>query len=136
MSKPLVEVPDAERLTVDLLESLIASYEPDVTVGIGVPDGWDVNSDPHLEVAWDGTPVDELPAIAHATIRIVARAATSTEAKRLAGLAQGLLLAHNGSAGISVIRNLTGVLPAQDNLTRAELAAVTLRVTVRTTPIS
>lgn len=137
MSKPLVRFPDAETLTSDLLAELLEPHEPDVTVGVGVPKNWSpTDSDAHIQVAWDGTPVRTWPIVAHATIRLVARAASTTEAKRLVALAEGLLLAHPGGAGIAVIRPLTGVLPAQDPTTRAELASVTLRVSVRSEPIS
>lgn len=134
MTKPVVVFPDAERATVDLLESLVDEYEPvpeAVTVGIGVPDGWTPESTPHLEVAWDGTPSQQRGIVAHATIRVVARARTTTEAKRLAALAEGLLTAHRGGDGIAVVRPLTSVLPSRDPQTRAELAAITVRVTMR-----
>jgi hypothetical protein len=134
--KVLAAFPDAEQLVIDLLTELIADHEDDVTVGLGVPTGWKPTDPAHLEVAMDGTPDQKPPIVAHPTIRIIARAATSTEAKRLAALAQGLLLAHRGGSGITGIRPLAGVLPAQDPQTRAELASVSLRVTVRSEPIA
>lgn len=145
MTKPLVVFPDAERLVVELLEDegvgdelvVVDDFEPGVTVGVGVPDGWTPEgSPPHLEVAWDGTPLEAHPVVAFATIRVVARAASTTVAKRLAALAQGLLLAHRGGSGIAGCSPLTGVLPSRDPDTRAELAAITVRVKVRaSTPV-
>lgn len=128
--------PDVERLVKDLLATLIADHEPDVTVGVGVPTGWTSESPAHLEVAWDGTPDQTPPIVAHPTVRIIARSASTTEAKRLAALAQGLLLAHGGGQGITGIRPLAGVLPARDPSTQAELASISVRVTVRSEPIT
>jgi hypothetical protein len=103
-----------------------------VTVGVGVPEGWTPDVTPHLEVAWDGTPVVFAQGVVYgATLRIVARAKTTTTAKRLASLAQGLLTAHSGGGGITSFRPLTGPLPARDPDTRAELCSVTLRATAR-----
>jgi len=134
--KPLVMFPDAERAMVNLLTTLLGVYEPGYTVGVGVPDGWSPGSSyPHLQVAWDGTPLQAYPVVQHATIRLVAWAYDTTEAKRLASLAEGLALAYEGDAEISGIRPLTGVLPAQDPDTRAEIASVTVRVTVRSEPV-
>jgi hypothetical protein len=75
------------------------------------------------------------PALAHTTIRLVARCSTTTDAKALAMKAQGLLCAHPGGDGIASTAPFTGVLPARDTATEAELASVTCRVTVRSTPI-
>jgi hypothetical protein len=131
--KPAVEYPDAERLTVDYLT---AELDEDATVGVGVPDGWTSADDPHLEVALDGVPLLAHPVCAHATIRLVARAGSTTEAKRIATKALGVLAAHPGSDdGIHTVRPLTGPLPARDPKTEAELASVTARVTVRSAPI-
>lgn len=133
--KPLVTYPDPEIALRALLDELIAPHEPTATVTVGVPTDWTPASPPHLEVAWDGTPNMTHPVVAHATIRVVVRAKLTTDAKRIAALAQGLLLAHDGSDGISVIRPLTGILPARDPLTEAELASFTVRASVRSTPI-
>lgn len=132
--KPRVSVPDAERLTRDLLADLIWTHEPDVSVEVGVPKDWTPKSPPHLQVSWGGTPVHALPVLAYATVRIVAWAASTSEAKRLAALAEGLLLAST-SDDISGFRALTSVQPARDPETRAELASVSLRATLRTQPI-
>jgi hypothetical protein len=123
--------PDPERAVVDLLTDLMDLHDETVTVSVGVPSGWQPSSTPHLEVAWDGTPIIEQRIMAHATIRVVARAGSTTEAKRLALLAQGLLAAHDGTAPVSVIRPLTGPLPARDPDTRAELASFTVRASTR-----
>lgn len=135
--KPRVMLPDIEALTVDLLASLIAPLET-CTVGIGVPEGWKPTSEPHLQVELVATRRlfgDLHPVAGTAMVRIIARAATTTEAKRLAALGEGLLLTHAGGSGISTIKPLAGVLAERDPDTRAELASVTVRVTARTVPI-
>lgn len=131
--KLLVAFPDVERLVVDYLSDEMD--EPDVTVGVAVPVDWTTESDPHLQVITDGTPSMVPPVIANATVRLLARAASTTEAKRIAAKALGVLSAHPGGEGIAAIVPLTGVLPARDPDTFAELASVTCRVTVRSTPI-
>lgn len=133
--RPQVTIPDVEPLIVDLLTVLIADAGEDVSVGVGLPDDWKPASRAHLEVSWDGTPDEAWPIAFHPTVRIIAHASSTGEAKRLAGLAQGLLCAHGGGSGITGIQPLTGVLPAQDPTTKAELASVSLRVTVRSVPI-
>lgn len=133
--KPAVTFPDAERAVVDLLAGLIGPHQPDATVGIGVPPGWGTSSPPHIEVDWDGTPTNFHPVADRPTIRVVVRARTTSEAKRLAQLARGLLLAHTGAGDIARIRPGVGVMPARDPDTKAELASFTLLVTVRAIPI-
>jgi hypothetical protein len=134
--KPTVTYPDPERETVDILTDLFEDAgENAVTVGVGVPDGWTPGDNPHLGVACDGTFTDLHPIIARSTIRLVARAATTTEAKRLAQLAHGLLCGWRGDAGVSAFQPLTGLLPARDPKTDAEIAAVTVRALLRSTPV-
>lgn len=132
--KPEVEPRDTERLVVDFLDGEISDV---CTVGVGVPETWTPASElPHLEVALDGEFVQSWPVATVCTVRLVARAASTTEAKALCGLAFGVLCAHNGDGVIAGTRPLTGVIPARDPQTQAELAAATVRVTVRTEPIS
>lgn len=133
--RPRVMVPDIERLLRDLLAELMEEQGESVTVEVGVPADWTPESAAHLEVAWDGTPASSMPVVARGTARIIARAQTTSEAKRLASLAEGLLLAYEGGEGITAIYELAGVLPARDPDTQAELASVSVRVTVRTIPI-
>lgn len=132
--KPAVTYPDPERAFVDLLTELLD--DESVTVGVGVPDGWQPSTGDHIQVSWDGTPLEEHPIAIYPTLRIVAWSASTTEAKRLAMLCQGLLLAHTGGSSVGAIRPLTGPQPARDPDTRAELAAITVRATVRSTPIT
>jgi hypothetical protein len=129
-----VTYPDAERLMVDHLEPLLT----DATVSIGVPPAWEtgVTDTPHLEVALDGTPSVVHPFAQRATIRLIARASSPTDAKALAQLAHGHALAGNWPDGISNVRPLTGPTPARDPHTEAELAAVTVQVTVRSDSIT
>lgn len=125
-------VPDVERVLVDLLEPLLAIAEPTATVGVGVPRGWTVTSSPHVQISWDGTPREDWPIAAYCTVRVVVHAASTTEAKRIAREVHGLLADHDGYAPISRIDTLTGVFPATDSDTGAELASFTVRATVRT----
>lgn len=131
--KVAVTYPDVEHLVVDYLAELIDSAE--ARVGVGVPAGWTPSSTPHVQVALDGTPNMVHPIAANHTIRLVARAATTSAAKALAMKAHGLLLAHPGGDGIASTRALTGVFPAHDSKTNAEIASVTARVTVRAIPL-
>lgn len=133
--KPAVMPRDVERLVVDFLTDAIVDHDPDASVGIGVPGGWTPTQFPHLEVVSDGEPLNAWPVAMYATIRLVARAATTTDAKALCALAFGLLCAHNGDADIAQTRPLTGVLAARDLETHVELASATVRVTCRTEPI-
>lgn len=128
--------PDAERAVVGLLTDLLAALEPSVTVGVTLPDGWNVDAnDPHVQVAWDGTPRLEAPIVAYATVRLVAYASGPTRAKEVVARAQALLC---GTAGrtvdgvkISTVTPLTGVLPARDPASRAHLASCTVQVALR-----
>lgn len=135
MTKLAVTYPDVERAVCDLLETLVAPHEPTVTIGVAVPDDWTIESAAHLQVVSDGISPRSRPVIARAAVRVVVRAASTTEAKRLAALAEGLLLAHRGGDDISSITPLAGVLPARDPDTNAELASVSVSVTVRSIPI-
>lgn len=126
---------DVERLVIDYLEDVIADHDPDVTVGLGVPRGWGPSQFPHLEVVSDGEPLNLWPVAMRATIRLTARAATTSDAKALCALAFGLLCAHNGDEAIVQTSPLTGVLDARDPDTHVEIASATVRVTCRTEPI-
>ena len=102
------------------------------TVATGVPRGWTRGAEDHLQVDLDGTPTVRYPIMWDATIRMTAWASSPTDAKALAGLAQGLLAEHGGgSDGIARTRPLTGVLLADDPDSGAFLASTTTRVTVR-----
>ncbi len=133
--KLAVTYPDAERIVRNYLAAELAAVGETCTVSVGVPPNWTPASGNHLQVDLDGTPTGTHPVIVRATVRLVAWAANTTEAKRLAALAQGLLLAHPGGGGISSTSFLTGVLPARDTHSTAEIAATTTRVTVRSEPI-
>lgn len=119
--------PDVERMVVDYLTD---QWDEDGTISVGVPVTW-TPGDTHLQVDLDGTPLMDHPIGAHHTVRLVAWSSSTSEAKRLAMKAHGLLLAHPGGDGVANTRHLTGVFPAHDSKTGAELASVTARVTVR-----
>ncbi len=131
--KVAVTYPDPEVALVDLLEQLLD--DEDCTVSVGVPDDWTPSTGNHVEVALDGTPVERHPIAIMPTLRVVAHTATPSEAKRLALLCQGLLLAHPGGDPVGSIRPGTGLLVARDPDTRAELASFTVRTTLRSTLI-
>ena len=126
-----VTIPDVERLVVDWLNPLLTEQ-----VGVAVPSTWKPTSPPFLQVASDGHPTNSWPVTMTATVRLVARASTTTIAKALAAKAQGLLCSHPGGGGIAGASPLTGPLPARDPETEAELAAVTCSVILRSTPIA
>lgn len=118
--KPAASFPDPE----PLVRPILTAAFPTATVGIGVPEGWSPASPTHIEVAWDGTPI-VTNTLALSTIRILVRAATTTEAKRVALLAQAHLLTDPS------ITPSVGVQPIRDPDTRAELAWFTVRVARR-----
>lgn len=128
--KLAVTYPDVERLTVDYLTPLL-----DASVGVGVPGSWTPSSGDHVQVALDGTFLPDHPVGARCTVRLVAWSSTTTKAKALVQLAQGWLLAHPGGDEIAGTRPLTGLIPGRDARTGAEIASVTVRVTVRSVPI-
>lgn len=124
--KVAVTFPDPERLAVDYLDGLLIE-----TVGVNLPGGWTTRSGAHVQVAHDGTPELDWPAVAYATLRVTAWAGSTSAAKDLAGRAMALLLTHPGGGGVAGVRPLTGVLPTQDPTTRAPLASFTCRVDLR-----
>jgi hypothetical protein len=130
--------PDAEIPAKDYIKDRFADLGEDVTVAIGVPSSWSQTNPtqkPHVQVAWDGTPIVLRNLAGFATLRVTAWARSTGEAKRLAALAQGVLCGHPGGDVIKGAAPLTGVLPAQDPDTHAEIAATTSRVTIRSAPI-
>lgn len=129
MAEP-VTYPDVERLVRDYLAARL-----DASVGVGVPATWTAQSGPHVQVALDGSFLRDHPAAAHCTVRLVAWAASTTAAKALVQEAQGWLLAHPGGGGIATTRPLTGLIPGRDSRTGAEIASVTVRVTIRAVPL-
>lgn len=135
MGRLAVTYPDAEKETRALLAALLEEQDIDATVAIGIPHDWTPDTGDHLQVSSDGTPSIAHPVVSHSTIRITAWSASTSRAKELANLAFGLLCAHDGTPPIAAILPLTGVLPARDPESRAELAYVTVRVSVRSVPI-
>lgn len=130
MTKPVALPVDVERLTVDYLTTQLAIHGEDVTVGVSAPADWLAATKPHVQVALDGTPTATYPISAETTVRLTAWATSTTVAKALVGLAQGIMLAHGGGAGVQSVRFGTGTLPARDPKTRAELASVTVAIRV------
>lgn len=131
--KPAVTYPDPERVVRDYLDAVT----DDATVRIGVPSSWTSESGTHIQVACDGMFLANThPVYAVATIRLVAWDASPTTAKAAVQRAQGRLLAHPGTGDIARTRPLTGLVPARDDQTNAEIASVTVRVTLRSIPIA
>ena len=129
--RPLVVFPDAERVVVDYLTAALAERGEDATVGVNVPPSWTPGQNRHVQVAWDGTPSLTYPAVSRATVRVTCWSSSPTASKSLVGLCQALLLTHPGGDGVGNVRELTGVLPAQDPDTKAQLASITVRVSLR-----
>jgi hypothetical protein len=129
--KPLAVPPDAERVSIDYLTAALAARGVAATVGVDIPTTWAAASTQHLQVALDGTPSLEYPILARATVRLTAWASTTTAAKSLVSLAQGLMCAHPGDASVGSVQALTGVLPTRDPVSGAQLASVTVRVNLR-----
>ena len=133
-----LEFPDVEIPVQTYLRERMSDLGENVTVGVNVPASWsqlNPNQRPHIQVANDGTPIVLHNLAAFVTVRLTAWAVTSAEAKRLAARAQGLLCGHPGGEVIRGARPLTGVLPARDPDTHAEIASTTSRVTIRSAPI-
>ena len=128
MSKPLAVTPDAEHVVVDYLTTALAARAQDVTVGVNVPSAWTQGTKAHVQVGLDGTPSVRYPVLASASVRVTCWHATTTAAKALVALCEGLLCSHPGSAQIGSVRSLTGVLPTRDPDTGAQLASVSVRV--------
>lgn len=126
-------LPDVELLVVDVLTDQFAGVA-DVDVGINLDADWTPTSKPFLLVAWDGSSNFLSIVAAFCPIRVIAFAASTAEAKRLAAIAQGLLCSYTGNE-ISGFKATGGPLPAQDPDTRVDIATVALRATVRTIPI-
>jgi hypothetical protein len=129
--KPLAIPADAERVVIDLLTAALTDRGQDVTVGVILPTSWTPATKPHVQVALDGTPDVTYPVLWRATIRVTCWASSTTTAKALASLSLSLLASHEGGGGVYSIRPLTGVLPARDPDTEAEMASVTVEVNLR-----
>lgn len=127
-----LRVPDVEKAARALLAELT---DPPTTVGIGVPQAWTPESPPHLQVGWDGTRTPPHRIVSRALIRVTAWASSTSTAKDLALVAEARLCAHDGTGPISTIRPATGLLPARDPDTGAELASFTVSMTVRSIPL-
>lgn len=129
--KPLATPADAERIVVAYLTTILASRGTDVTVGVVIPTEWQRGTKPHVQVALDGTPEVTYPALWRSTVRVTVWATATTDAKSLANVVLALLLSYGGDSDIHSIRPLTGVLPARDPATSAELASITVQVNLR-----
>lgn len=127
MSKPLAIPPDAERLVIDLLASLLAARGQDVTVGVNIPATWAAGTKPHVQIALDGTPEGQYPILTRASVRVTCWHQSTTTAKALANLCMGLLLSYAGNPQVTSFLWLTGVLPTQDPVTKAQLAMIAVR---------
>ena len=128
---------DVESAVVDIVTDGLALIAETATVGVAAaPHGWEPSSPPHVQVVCDGVQGFDWPVSGSATVRLVARASSTTEAKRLASTAMGVLCAHDGRPPVAQVRPLTGPLAASDPDTRAELAMTTCQVAVRTGLVS
>ena len=127
-----VTFPDAERLCIDVLVSALAPYAPTTTVGATLPSSWTPSHPPHITVQSDGAARVQHPVAVWPTVRLTAWAKAPTDAKRIVNAAMGALVHF---ADFLVVP-LTDVLSARDSdHGDAELASITCRVTVRSTPL-
>lgn len=133
--KVTVQFPDPEPPVVEYLREQFALLGDDVNVGVNVPSTWTPAAKPHVQVAWDGTPIVIRGVLGLATVRLVARAANSDDTKALANRAQAILCGMPGDDEVTGAAWLTGVLPARDPDTDHEIASTTSRVTIRSAPI-
>lgn len=121
--------PDVEEAVVEVLKAAMPSNET-ATVGVNVPSGWTKTSPPRIQVRDDFPDAGELPVAGRSTVSLIARAATTREAKRIAALAQAVLVARTDLISATA---LTGPLAARDPETNAELATTTVEVVARST---
>ena len=128
MTKPVAIPADAETITVDHLKANLSAHGSDATCSMLEPLPWADRTKSHVQVAMNGTPNATYPMTAAVTIRLTAWARGATDAKLLAGLAQGIMCAHQGGGGVQSVQFLTGILPAKDAETGAQLATCTVRV--------
>lgn len=129
------EYSDLERDMVDHLLALVPQMPVEyarVSVGIGLPEGWRPEGDPHLSVREDGS--SEVRAwsergalLETATVRVVAWADTLTRVKHLARVARTAALRYPA-------RPALGVRASIDDDTRSPIASFT--VTVRRRPLN
>lgn len=129
--KPLATIPDAERVVIDYLTAALLAQGEDVTCGVNVPATWTTGTKSHVQVGLDGTPTTRYPFYASAAIRVTVWNASTTAAKALAALCEGLLLSHPGGGSVAGIKSGTGVLPTKDPDTTAQLATIGVSVRLR-----
>ena len=127
--KPFAIPPDAERAVIARLTVLLAGRGEDVTVGLNVPAIWAKGTKPHVQVGLDGTTV-EYPVLWRSSVRITVWYESPTTAKRIALLCEALLITY-GVPGASNVQSRTGLIPALDPDTKAQLASVGLFVNLR-----
>ncbi|RDI13450.1 hypothetical protein DEU38_13425 [Rhodococcus sp. AG1013] len=101
-----------------------------VTVAQNLPPKWTPDFPPAVVIGGDGGGVDEWPAYTGDQVRVTVYAAGRTEARRIAGLCMGWLLALR-VPGIGV-RPGTGLLDDRDPSTGGFIAGFTVRTRART----
>lgn len=124
--KPAVMYPDPESVVVPWLNDAL-----EADAGVEVPSTWKPTDGPFLLVGWDATFL-QAPIAARYSVRLTAWAETTSAAKALVLLAQGLMLAEESAFSA---QPLTGPFPARDPETHAETATVTVQVRLRSIPI-
>ena len=129
--KPLAATPDAERAAIDYLTPALVTQGKDVTVGVNVPTAWTKGTKAHIQVGLDGTPTVDYPIRATASLRVTVWHESTTTAKALAALCEGLLLSHPGNSTTFNVRPGSGVLPTKDPDTGAQLATIGVLMNLR-----
>lgn len=125
---PEVTYGDGDHAAVDYLESALETrWDGEVGVGVKLPGDWTPDGNPFLVVDLTATPGAVHPIEEYQTVRLIAYANTTRDAKRLAAVAQGALLAH------PTIKTeyLTGRTTETDESTGAELASCSVRMSMR-----
>lgn len=123
---------DAERVVVDFLTSQIATLTVGAapTVGVQLPQTWTDQSPPHLAVAVDDVDMDMHPVAATSAVRVVAWHSSTTQAKRMAALALGVLCDGTLNA-----RAVQGPVADRDPDNGAPIATVRCAVVLRSSVI-
>lgn len=112
-----------------LLDALPARWDGPVGVGVELPPTWTTADDPFVVVDLVATPSAVPPIEEHQTVRLVVFAATTGTAKRLAGVAQSVLLSHPTVK----VRYLTGRSTERDPSNGAHVSACSVRMAMRST---
>ena len=140
MAKPLVTFADPESLVTWLAAQFVPrveTYKP-ATISVKFPAAALLGTT-HLQVELESESVADYPVLTRAQVRVTAYAAPGkrSDVKRLASLAQGILLAHPGSADIAGIFPLIGRSDViEDPTTKNLMCWFLVRVDIKATQLA